>query len=548
MIILGSIDILSKEGTTQGDNLAMAFYALGTTPLSNVLQCASTNVKQVCLADDITGAGKLENLRKWWDIILNHGSKIGYYVNQGKSWLILKDAAQMPIAREIFKGTGIQFTTEGQRHLGVNIGSNEFRTQYATGLVKQWCDEMIKLSEFAKTEPHAAYSAFCHGEIHKYTYFMRTIPGMNEYMEPLDEIIESKFLPALINSIVSDADRQLYSLPVRYGGLGIPILSEHAEMQLQHSKEITLPLLTIMIIQGSNLPSEPETNDIKRKLLVEKESLMSIKVQNVEQNQLPQTVTAMKDAQLPGASSWLSVLPLAEYGFTLNKSEFRDAIALRYGKEPKGLPSVCPCGQKFDVTHALNCKKGGFVTIRHNNIRDYEASLLSKIVADVETEPALQPVEGEVITGLQGDNARSDVRARGVWRAGQNAFFDVRVTNPHSASQSHLTTEKVLEKHEKEKKRQYNRRIMNIEHGSFTPWVFSVFGGMGKECSIFHKHVAERIATKTEERYEKILSAIRCKLSFIILKSVLMCVRGSRSFKEKFFDDFEIASDLARIV
>ena len=88
---------------------------------------------------------------------------------------------------------------------------------------------------------------------------------------------------------------------------------------------------------------------------------------------------------------------------------------------------------------------------------------------------------------------------------------------------------------------------MNIEHGSFTPLIFSVFGGMGKECSMFHKHVAERIATKTEERYEKILSAIRCKLSFIILKSVLMCVRGSRSFKEKFFDDFEIASDFSRL-
>ena len=121
------------------------------------------------------------------------------------------------------------------------------------------------------------------------------------------------------------------------------------------------------------------------------------------------------------------------------------------------------------------------------------------------------------------------------------------MTNSHSSSQCHLTTEKVLEKHEKEKKRHYNRRIMDIEHGTFTPLVFSVSGGMGKECSMFHKHVAEKIAIKTEERYEKVLSTIRCKLSFIILKSVLMCVRGSRSYKLKNFDDFEIVSDLARI-
>ena len=43
-------------------------------------------------------------------------------------------------------------------------------------------------------------------------------------------------------------------------------------------------------------------------------------------------------------------------------------------------------------------------------------------------------------------------RARGVWRDGQNAFFDVRVTNTNSASQCHTTTDKILEKHEKGKK------------------------------------------------------------------------------------------------
>ena len=56
---------------------------------------------------------------------------------------------------------------------------------------------------------------------------------------------------------------------------------------------------------------------------------------------------------------------------------------LRYGKEIKGLSATCPCGQKYDTTHALNYKKGGFVTIKHNNTRDYEANLLAKIRTDV---------------------------------------------------------------------------------------------------------------------------------------------------------------------
>ena len=250
---------------------------------------------------------------------------------------------------------------------------------------------------------------------------------------------------------------------------------------------------------------------------------------------------------MPGASSWLSVLPLAEFGFALNKGELRDALSLRYGRPLRGLTAMCPCGQKYDVTHALNCKKGGFVTMRHNNLRNFEADMLSKIVNDVETEPALQPVTGEIIEGPSRNASRPDIRAGGVWRAGQNAFFDVRVTNTQSPSQIHLTAESVLKKHEQGKKRNYNRRVMEIEHGTFTPLVFSVSGGMDMECSMFHKHVAERLAITSGERYEKITSTIRCKLSFLILKSALMCVRGSRNHNLKTIDEFELVSNLARI-
>ena len=55
----------------------------------------------------------------------------------------------------------------------------------------------------------------------------------------------------------------------------------------------------------------------------------------------------------------------------------------------------------------------------HNNVRDFEAEMLSKIVNDVETEPELQLVTGEIIEGLSGNASRPDIKARGVlWRAG----------------------------------------------------------------------------------------------------------------------------------
>ena len=189
--------------------------------------------------------------------------------------------------------------------------------------------------------------------------------------------------------------------------------------------------------------------------------------------------------------------------------------------------------------------------MRHNNIRDFEANLLKQVCNDVESEPPLQPLDGENIPGLVGDEARPDVRARGFWRNGQNAFFDIVVTNTNCASQSSMTASKIYAKHEAIKKRSYNQRIMQVEHGTFTPLVFSVNGGVGPECERFHKHIAEKIAEKTGESYGYVISWIRCKLSFLHLRAALICVRGSRPHiannASEPTSDFALACDDARL-
>ena len=88
---------------------------------------------------------------------------------------------------------------------------------------------------------------------------------------------------------------------------------------------------------------------------------------------------------------------------------------------------------KLNLTHALSCKKGGFVSLKHNRIRNITASLLTEVCKDVRVELLLQHLTGESLQNhtARGNEVRLDICARGFWEAGQAVFFDVRVFNPN---------------------------------------------------------------------------------------------------------------------
>ena len=138
----------------------MQFYALGTKPLVCSLQQRVPEVSQVWLADDATGAGSLLDLKRWWDLVIEEGEKLGYIVNEKKSWVIVKRPADLEAARAIFEGSEIKFTTSGQRHLGAAIGSSEFKSEYFSEKVRTWCEEVKKLAELGKTQPQDKTKVF----------------------------------------------------------------------------------------------------------------------------------------------------------------------------------------------------------------------------------------------------------------------------------------------------------------------------------------------------------------------------------------------------
>ena len=177
--------------------------------------------------------------------------------------------------------------------------------------------------------------------------------------------------------------------------------------------------------------------------------------------------------------------------------------------------------------------------MRHNQIRErkgLETNWLSEVCRDVQSEPRLIPLSGEHMqyqTAATGDKARPDVAARGFWNSMDKTFVDVRVFHHGAKTNSTDTLENAYRKHEMEKKRKYNQRIIEVEKASFTPLIFSTSGGMGTECKKIHKRLASLISIKRGNSYSDTAAYIRRKLRFSILKTTLTAVRGYRGVSVK---------------
>ena len=115
--------------------------------------------------------------------------------------------------------------------------------------------------------------------------------------------------------------------------------------------------------------------------------------------------------------------------------------------------------------------------------------------------------------------------ATGIFR--RHGFF--------ARSYKHKSLSSCFTMHEKRKKREYLERIRNVEHADLIPLVIATIGGIGPEGSMVLKRLAWCLAEKRDMQMHISVVAgwLRCRLSFAILRSALVCLRGSHPFRPK---------------
>ena len=163
------------------------------------------------------------------------------------------------------------------------------------------------------------------------------------------------------------------------------------------------------------------------------------------------------------------------------------------------------------------------------------------------------PVTGENFlnrTANTRTKSRRDIRLRGFWVRGQQAFFDIRVFDPNAKRYLNSALPQCHAQNEKEKMTQYNERVLQIEQGSFTPLLFSIYGGMSRDCSTFYDRLSNLLFEKRDIPPSVKINWIRTKISFALSKPCLLCLCGTRSLNRNIAtvaDDVQFSCKVSKI-
>ena len=232
--------------------------------------------------------------------------------------------------------------------------------------METWVSEVTKLAKFALSQPQACYAVYTFGLKHRWTYFLRTLPDTQDLQEPLEKAISHVLIPAITKQAFHQNNRYIISFPPRHGGLGITNPCTEPCLEYSSSIKVTAPLVEKIVSQSHEVPEENDVRSVKQEALRDSEQVAKDKLRNFKDSLPKKSSRAFDLAAEKGASTWLTVTPLKEMGFNLNKREFRDALRLRYNWPFSDIPSKRVCGEEYSVEHAMICNSWRLIIQRHD--------------------------------------------------------------------------------------------------------------------------------------------------------------------------------------
>ncbi|KAL7476498.1 hypothetical protein ACHAW6_002356, partial [Cyclotella cf. meneghiniana] len=274
------------------------------------------------------------------------------------------------------------------------ILSHKGRDRWLTPLVEKWVHGVERLSAVALRFPHSAYAGLVSCLSAKWHYVCHTVPDVGPLLVQIKEALRTHFCPAILGHAdhIDNDLRHLLSLGVKQGGIAIRNLVEGADTLFHCSRAATKTLVhSLLTNQPLGLDNHccciGNAGTAYRNM--QKESDEAFQTALLARA-TPKVKKRMEQQAATGA--WLTTIPDRFGGTELSKLEWHDNVSIRYSWCPHALPDCCDgCGEGFIVEHGLSCKKGGLVSIRHDDVHDKWAHLCSLSLSSsrVTVEPTI---------------------------------------------------------------------------------------------------------------------------------------------------------------
>ncbi len=463
-------------------------------------------------------------------------------------------AEDEPVPCRAFEGYGLEINyLRGQRYLGSFIGSAQKKEEWLGGMVGKWVSALKMLSVVAVCYPQTAYAGFTFCVQNEWQYVQRVVANTAPFFQPLEKEIWMSFLPALLGIPPSEIDggyRQLLTHSVKLGGLAICNLVDTAQCVHLASLAVTRHL-TVSLVSGDTMfdlwthhSCAIEAGQAARKSRLIDEQLF------LEGRGRDNPLVARRDKRNCANGAWLSVFPNQLNGTGLSADEWRDNVRLRYNHSPLDMPAACDdCGAKMTVEHALLCKVGGLVHIRHDGVADEWRYLCGIALSPsrVEREPRIftctsprardavgpatppppsTPTENPPTLSTTTEE-RGNASCHRFWERGRTCIFDMHITDTDAKSYRKKEFGKVLSQHEKEKKNKYLQTCLFMRR-DFTPMVYSVDGIAGREAQNAKRRLATYLASKWKRGYSQMVCYVRVRMVIAVVRANSLLIHGSR--------------------
>ena len=451
--------IASSKGVRQGDPIGPLLFSLSFRPTLEELARKLPGATLVAYLDDLYILSKDQGSL---DIAREVLEKSPYKLNLAKS---------KEIAIKDLKDHGL-------KTLGTYIGPLEGRRAF----LEEKLDTLQQAIAALQDLPKQHSLLLLRGSIHLLLrHLLRQLnpEGLSDLWERADILIKEAIMTLVARSPAErpkEPDPYLLSLPVREGGLGLPLHKELAQGLYQAAKETAKKILigiTGFFTSHPSLSTSEAQNPSQDQGKSAKEVFKELNEAKLE-TFLQDLPTPYKQARLENASylgrKWLRVLPIQKpHSFT--DSETTEALRSRlfYPIKPLDLPCSA-CGAIASLGHEDTCKGASRRWIaRHNAVnRAFVKALGSRPDLEVEIEPLVQ----------QDSSLRADFA---VTIGNSRYFYDIQIVaiSKDSAKEDPYST---LKEAASEKRRKYQSL-----GAFFHPLIFSAGGLMDQETSQTYK-------------------------------------------------------------